>query len=103
MGTMEMDNTQNGQKCCNKHSPLKSAVHKGYNFPCSTLITQIVCCRARGRPRRISTPIACPMPLVLCFLSPCAATPLQRADCSVELRPLDIAEVCQGLCERRSS
>ena len=28
-------------KCCDNHSPSKSTVHKGYNFPCSTIITQI--------------------------------------------------------------
>ena len=33
--------TQNGQKGCNNQSPFKSTVHKGYNFPCSTIITQI--------------------------------------------------------------
>ena len=40
MGTMARHNTQNGQKCGDTHSPFKGTVHKGYNFPCSTIITQ---------------------------------------------------------------
>ena len=50
--TMLRHNTQNRQKCRGHHSPFKSAVHKGYNFPCSASITQTACCRARRRCRR---------------------------------------------------
>ena len=48
-GTMARHDTQNVQKCCDSHSPVKSTVHKENHFPCSTIITQI----AR---RRISVP-----------------------------------------------
>ena len=30
-GTMARQNTQNGLKCCNIHSPIKKTVHKGYS------------------------------------------------------------------------
>ena len=53
-GTTARHNTQNRQKCCDSHSPFKSKVYKGYNFPCSVIITQIT---RRGR-RRISVPKA---------------------------------------------
>ena len=52
---MVTQNTQNGQKYCDNPSPCKSTVHKGYNCPCSTIITQIA--RRRMR-RRTSTPDA---------------------------------------------
>ena len=52
-GAMARHNPQNGQKCCNHHSPFKSTVHNGYRFPCSAIVTQTVHRRAR---RRISTP-----------------------------------------------
>ena len=46
---MARQKTQNGQKCCDNRSPLKSTARKGHNFRCSMIITQI------GR-RRISLP-----------------------------------------------
>ena len=49
-GTMARHNTSNGQKCCDDRFPFKSTVHKGYIFPCSTMMTQIVCRRARRPP-----------------------------------------------------
>ena len=42
-------NTQNGEKCCDNHPPLKTAVHNGYNCPWSMIIKQFARCR-------ISTP-----------------------------------------------
>ena len=57
--TTARHNTQNGQTCYDHHSPFKSTVHKGYNFPCSMIMTQIARCRCRRR-RRISTPVASP-------------------------------------------
>ena len=48
---MARHDTRNGQKICTNRSPLKSAVHKGHTFLCSTVTTQI----ARRRCRRIST------------------------------------------------
>ena len=47
MGTIARHNTQNGQKCCDNHSSFKSMVHKGNNFPCSMIITEIACRRCR--------------------------------------------------------
>ena len=61
-GTMARHNTRNGQNCCDSRSPFKSAVHKGYNLPCSTTITQIECRRARRGGRLITVPIACASP-----------------------------------------
>ena len=54
-------NTQNGRKCCDSHSPFKSTVHKGCNFACSIIITQIARRRCRRRrmirvPRGMSKP-----------------------------------------------
>ena len=60
MGTMAKHNTQNGQKCCDHYSPFKTTAHKGCNFPCSEIITQIV-------RRRICVPRA-PWP-ALCLQS----------------------------------
>ena len=56
---MARHNAQNGQKGCDNHSPFKSTVHTGYNFPCSMIITQIARRRVRStyrRRRRISVP-----------------------------------------------
>ena len=39
---MARHNAKKREKCCDNHSPLKSMVHKGYNFPYSMIITQIV-------------------------------------------------------------
>ena len=49
---MARHTTQNGQKCCENHSPFKRAAPKGYNFPCS-----IITHTARpGGHRRVSIP-----------------------------------------------
>ena len=40
--------TQNGQKCCDNHSPFKRTVHQGYNLPCSMIITPIAPAGAAG-------------------------------------------------------
>ena len=56
MGTMVRVNSPNRQNCCDNHSPSNSVVHKGHNFPCCTIITQIARRMARCRCRRSSTP-----------------------------------------------
>ena len=77
MGTIARHNTQNGQKCCDSHSPFKRTVHKGYNFPCSTVITEIV----RRRHRRISVPVGLlsefkpPIPPLVYESNACGARP----------------------------
>ena len=40
-GTMARHNTQSAQKYCGDHSPFQSPGHEGYNFPCSTMATQM--------------------------------------------------------------
>ena len=53
---MVRHNTPNGQKCCAHRSPFKSPVHKGYNFPCSTIFTPLARRRVRRRCRRMCVP-----------------------------------------------
>ena len=55
MGTMARRNTQNGQKCCDTHSPFKSTIHKGYDRPYARTTTWIAC-------RRISVPCVLNLP-----------------------------------------
>ena len=46
-GTMARHNAQNGQNCCDIHSPFKSTVRKACNAPCPMIIIRIACRRRR--------------------------------------------------------
>ena len=88
---MARHNTQNGQKCCDKHSLFKSAVHKWNNVSCSMGIIHI----ARCRRRRISVPTV--LTLTLLF----EAQSREEVKGGVYEAPLRLAPRVPRFCRRQ--